>query len=624
LQVKESPLVPEKIAKPKKRRKRLSAAEAVRLQALCRERLLSDLHEREATPGTPLPGERALSEQYEVPLSVIRSTLGDLKNEGIVSSVPRGGVHLTATPELPKTLMGVNVGFVGYMEVTNPNSKSTRPAVICAGLERILNEQGGTLEFFNIWGAEDFQTIVAAVKRQEIEALLYTGSSHTPSPDELKALAGLGLPLVAIEKATSHFASVCFDNAQIGRTQAEHILDLGHRDVCILEFPEHTWSCIRAQSIRDEFRKRGLTEPDTCQFRYPPLESDPNTATDYSVMTYPPLAAEVREFVSRNARAYTACIAVNDELGCLLLSEAKGQGIRVPEDLSLIGADDDAELRHFNLTTVQLSDMELGQAAFKLLKQQILKPKPQKGEPVQMLSCPLIVRKTTAQPQDKERNMRKPRFTLIELLVVIAIIAILASMLMPALSQAREKAKQAVCTGNLKQIFVGGILGYADDYDGWLPTFRHAGTSYWPKLLADYLNIGVNCATLPHGVDQAKAHSTIYACPADNRELTAGNGQSWAPTSYGTCWYNFDDNDPDKPKYQIHRVQKPTEHLYFIDNTDLGAYGGDYYADEYWTKRWNTVHNHGMNILMVDGHVEYKTVKSMPRNNSNALWNWKL
>lgn len=60
---------------------------------------------------------------------------------------------------------------------------------------------------------------------------------------------------------------------------------------------------------------------------------------------------------------------------------------------------------------------------------------------------------------------RKKNFTLIELLVVIAIIAILASMLLPALSQAREKSKAATCLNNLKQQYMFAAQYIADNKD---------------------------------------------------------------------------------------------------------------------------------------------------------------
>ena len=76
---------------------------------------------------------------------------------------------------------------------------------------------------------------------------------------------------------------------------------------------------------------------------------------------------------------------------------------------------------------------------------------------------------------------RVKSFTLIELLVVIAIIAILAAILMPALSQAREKAKSSSCVGNLKQCSTA-MLMYADDYNDTICISGGKGALYWPNF----------------------------------------------------------------------------------------------------------------------------------------------
>lgn len=69
----------------------------------------------------------------------------------------------------------------------------------------------------------------------------------------------------------------------------------------------------------------------------------------------------------------------------------------------------------------------------------------------------------------------KPNFTLIELLVVIAIIAILAAMLLPSLSRAREKAKLTQCLGNIKQIGLAFHM-YADEFDNSMPVHYNWST----------------------------------------------------------------------------------------------------------------------------------------------------
>ena len=112
------------------------------------------------------------------------------------------------------------------------------------------------------------------------------------------------------------------------------------------------------------------------------------------------------------------------------------------------------------------------------------------------------------------------RFTLIELLVVIAIIAILASMLMPALQQARETAYGATCRANLKSLGFG-MVTYSDNYDGYIVPGKFAISGYPNKIWID--QIAIACGK-PWAYEQewigskaAMNKNKIFVCPAEKK-----------------------------------------------------------------------------------------------------------
>jgi prepilin-type processing-associated H-X9-DG protein/prepilin-type N-terminal cleavage/methylation domain-containing protein len=121
--------------------------------------------------------------------------------------------------------------------------------------------------------------------------------------------------------------------------------------------------------------------------------------------------------------------------------------------------------------------------------------------------------------------LRRRSFTLIELLVVVAIIALLAALLLPALKNAKEKGKQAVCMNNLRQIHLGFSL-YATDWDDFIPPVgnQNAGNGPWFSYLgrAGYLG-----SPEPWPTWSFSQRWKVMRCPAEGRP-----GQSPVQTPY--------------------------------------------------------------------------------------------
>ena len=182
---------------------------------------------------------------------------------------------------------------------------------------------------------------------------------------------------------------------------------------------------------------------------------------------------------------------------------------------------------------------------------------------------------------------RKSGFTLVELLVVIAIIAILASLLLPALARARQKAKATQCMSNLKQLGLGCALYELDNKDA-LPETSHQ-TASWIGKLADY------------------GLTNVYICPLDTNHMRINSyaiNDFLTPNPFGAPQLNFSKLTliPSPPE-TIHLAEARgdyigSDHFHFAD-----ASSGGFTPKSFESQVAVTIHQGSANYLFADGHT---------------------
>jgi prepilin-type N-terminal cleavage/methylation domain-containing protein/prepilin-type processing-associated H-X9-DG protein len=237
------------------------------------------------------------------------------------------------------------------------------------------------------------------------------------------------------------------------------------------------------------------------------------------------------------------------------------------------------------------------------------------------------------------RRTSRAGFTLVELLVVIAIISIIASLLLPVLHTARQTAQQAVCASNQKQVSYA-IECYLGDYADYYPkSYLCEYGFYFSNILqarltgqALYSTGMCSCGNHPKmnnyllycskGIKYEAG--TIFHCPS--QYISPMSNVPTYPVSYGMSWFLggvgiYSSTSYTTPYLRRSKVQVPTQAMLVLD-------AGNLYMDAW---LWNNgflfkdvlganggIHNMGINVLFVDGHVQRLSAALVPTSNNTA------
>ena len=200
-------------------------------------------------------------------------------------------------------------------------------------------------------------------------------------------------------------------------------------------------------------------------------------------------------------------------------------------------------------------------------------------------------------------SRQRKGFTLIELLVVIAIIAILAAILFPVFARAREKARQASCLSNEKQLVLG-VLMYVSDYDGKVPLggaartpaeMEATGMTWWWQKVMPYLK-----------------NDQLLACPSGSR---SGSGYAGADPRWDVDYvWNRHLGVYDNP-IKVAAIEEPAYVICLAEGE--GANYGRWYNESHagsknyrWSNR--AIHNGGCNYGFWDGHAKWMSAELVP------------
>jgi len=304
------------------------------------ETIVSDvILPRELAPGDQLPTVRELQRKFEVSTSTISAALDVLEDQGIISRQHRNGSYLKSQPSHApapgKTCRKVGLVYPAF--TTKPLLKD-----ILRGMERICKTQRIELSTATVETYGQEQAKATEMARSGLDALVIYPQPRTIKQFRSDYLASElpGLPIILIDLAypSQMRTNITFDNYQLGFDITQRLLEEGHRNISFKKLKSQNREIHyrsnndRYQGYLDALQSKGITPlPEHCW------------SENFSIHFKPEEKLSI-DFLSAfkekpSAQRPTAVISLEDNHAAALIRCAKNVGVRVPEDLKIVGFD---------------------------------------------------------------------------------------------------------------------------------------------------------------------------------------------------------------------------------------------------------------------------------------------
>ena len=251
------------------------------------------------------------------------------------------------------------------------------------GIEQSLREVGMDLLLYNFSQVDARQRIFQQKQlRGKVDALIVI--SMPPTDEEFKSLLSLGIPITTIGFVHEGCTSIAIDDVAGGRVATKHLTDLGHREIAVLSGQRETAYNFGVSDNRTKGYVQVLNEVG--------IEWNPDFEIrgDFNIYT----AEIAMEAFLQRKKLPTALFCHSDEMAFGALKAIRKKGLRVPEDISVIGFDDHDIAQYIGLTTVSQAPQFEGQVAAAATIAEIANPALERRRIVVPLS--LMVRDTSA------------------------------------------------------------------------------------------------------------------------------------------------------------------------------------------------------------------------------------